>query len=180
MRIVLAEDDEVVRTQIQKTLECWGHEVLPAVDGEEAWELLSRHEAPVLITNWVMPKMDGMRLCEKVRTSSLPRYTYIIMLTAAHAKGDIVKGLEAGADDYLITPCDQSELRVRIRCGERIIELEEALTVRIQELEDSVTHVTKLCVACRSLIASPEEREGTLAGFPGAWHSLGSPLKGRF
>jgi DNA-binding response OmpR family regulator len=134
MKVVVAEDDAVARTLIQKTLQRWKYEVFPVTDGEEAWNIIRQHEAPMLITDLIMPKMDGLELCRRIRSSPLPGYTYIIVVTALNEKQDVIKGFEAGADDYLVKPFDTAELRARMRAGERIINLEKAMIAHQKEI----------------------------------------------
>ncbi|RLC24824.1 MAG: diguanylate cyclase response regulator [Deltaproteobacteria bacterium] len=125
MNILIAEDEPVSRHLLEVTLRKWGYEVTAARDGAEAWEILNRPEAPnLVISDWMMPKMDGLELCRRVRGDQKKEYTYIIILTGKGKKEDIVKGLNAGADDYVIKPFDREELKSRVGIGERIISLE--------------------------------------------------------
>jgi sigma-B regulation protein RsbU (phosphoserine phosphatase) len=135
MRILIAEDDVVSRRLLHKTLEKWGHEVLVAQDGRQAWEMLRENGAPLVIADWMMPEIDGVELCRKVRAAETPGYVYIILLTARGRKEDVVEGLEAGADDYVVKPFDREELRVRVRAGERIVRLEQTLMEQNEQLK---------------------------------------------
>lgn len=128
MKILIVEDEPITRRLLQFTLTRWGYEAMTAVDGREAWEVLQRSTSPSLvISDWMMPGMDGLELCSRIRSRERPGYTYLIILTGRDRKEDIVKGLEAGADDYLVKPFDQEELLCRIRIGERIINLERRI-----------------------------------------------------
>jgi signal transduction histidine kinase len=127
MKILIADDDSVSRRILQSYLEKWGYEVTAAHDGAEAWRLFEGSSFPMVITDWIMPEMDGSALLRRIRACQRPGYIYAILLTAKSQKEDIVEGMEAGADDFLTKPFDRDELRVRLRAGERIIRLEHHL-----------------------------------------------------
>lgn len=125
MRILLAEDDQISRKMIQKMLESSGHEVIPAEDGIEAQKRIREQRPRILLTDWEMPGMDGISLCRSLRADKDADYVYVIIVTSRDSKSDAIKGLEAGADDYIAKPVDPEELVARIRTGERILRLEE-------------------------------------------------------
>jgi two-component system, NtrC family, sensor kinase len=127
MKILIADDDAVSRRLLQTYLQKWGYEVTAARDGAEAWRLFEAGLFPMVITDWMMPEMDGSGLLRRIRASQRPGYVYAILLTAKSQKEDLVEGMEAGADDFLTKPFDRDELRVRLRAGERIIRLEHHL-----------------------------------------------------
>ena len=127
MKILIADDDSVSRRLLQNYLQKWGYEVTAAQDGAEAWRLFEGGLFPMVITDWMMPEMDGSGLLRRIRASQRPGYVYAILLTAKSQKEDLVEGMEAGADDFLTKPFDRDELRVRLRAGERIIRLEHHL-----------------------------------------------------
>ena len=127
MKILVADDEAVSRRLLQSYLQKWGHEVVVAGDGGEAWRLFEQSEFPIVITDWLMPEMDGLDLIRRIRGHSERGYVYTILLSAKSKKEDLVEGMEAGADDFLTKPFDRDELRVRLREGERIINLERAL-----------------------------------------------------
>ena len=128
MKILVAEDDAILRRLLQSHLEKWGHEVLTAQNGLDAWELFQRDpDIPIVITDWMMPKMDGVDLVRRIRASERPGYVYILLLTAKSQKEDLVEGMEAGADDFVTKPFERAELKVRLRAGERIVEMERRL-----------------------------------------------------
>ncbi len=127
MRILIAEDDPVSRRLLEHHLEKWGYEVTSACDGEEAWRSFEVGGFPLVITDWMMPGLDGPGLLQRIRESRQPGYVFAILLTAKSQKEDLLKGMEAGADDFLTKPFDRDELRVRLRAGERIIRLEQEL-----------------------------------------------------
>ena len=127
MKILLADDDKVTRIRLTAYLQGWGHDVRSAADGSEAWELFQREPCWVVISDWQMPGMNGVELVRCIRANAKPgNYVYIILLTSRSEKSDLVEGMEAGADDFVSKPFDKEELRVRIRAGERIIQLERA------------------------------------------------------
>lgn len=145
MEILIAEDDAVSRTILEAYLRRWGYEVQIAKDGTEAFEILNRESHPELaILDWMMPGMDGIELCRRVRASHFTQPTHIILLTARTSKADIVEGLGAGADDFVAKPFDREELRARVQVGARIIELERKLAERVQDLTEALRQVKRL------------------------------------
>jgi diguanylate cyclase (GGDEF)-like protein len=128
-RILIADDDPGTRRLLQKTLEHAGFEVIAVENGRSAVECLISKDGPRLaILDWLMPELDGLGVCREIRRHSEYPYIYIILLSARGSKKDIVRGLEAGADDYLTKPHDAEELKARLRAGERILKLEDKLT----------------------------------------------------
>ena len=129
MKVLIADDDAVSRRLLQSYLQKWGYDVTAGQNGAEAWRLFESGSFPVVITDWMMPEMDGVELVRRIRAGSAnrPGYVYAILLTAKSQKEDLVEGMEAGADDFLTKPFDRDELRVRLRAGERIILLEQSL-----------------------------------------------------
>ncbi len=135
MKILIADDDSISRRLLQRRLEKWGHEVVEASNGGEAWRLFNEQNFSIVITDWMMPVMDGVELIRKIRSFEHNSYVYCILLTAKRQKEDLVAGMEAGADDFLSKPFDAEELKVRLRAGERLVELENRLAQRNKELE---------------------------------------------
>ena len=130
MKILIAEDDAVSRKILESVLTKLGYQVMSVGSGSEAWDILNSESAPqIAILDWMMPGMDGVEVCSKVRQSEagIDHYTYIILLTAKSEKKDLITGMESGADDYILKPFDHHELGVRIRAGQRIIELQNQL-----------------------------------------------------
>jgi phosphoserine phosphatase RsbU/P len=124
MRILIADDDRMSLMMLKGTLEPWGFEVVVAHDGIAAWECIAGGEPPaVAIIDWMMPGLDGIELCRRVRTTVLRSPVYLILLTSRTSRQDLVAGLEAGADDYLGKPFDPDELRARIHVGQRTLRL---------------------------------------------------------
>ena len=146
MRILIAEDDPISRRLLQRTLEKWGYDVLAVEDGLEALEVITKEDIRLLISDWMMPRMDGPTLCRKIRERSTQKYVYILLLTARGQKEDIIQGLKAGADDYLTKPFDREELGVRVRAGERIVKLEEELIKKNEELQRLNEKLSKMAL----------------------------------
>lgn len=124
MEVLIAEDDYISRSLLKKMLVDMGHDVLDAENGEDAWALLQENPRQIVITDWMMPKMDGLEFCQKIRSASFDSYIYVIMLTAKDRKKDLVEVFESGADDYIPKPFDPEELRARVMTGIRVINLE--------------------------------------------------------
>ena len=136
MRILIAEDDAVSRTILLRSIEKLGHECLAAEDGGKAWDLYK--ETPgvdVVISDWMMPGVDGLELCRMVRGEERDEYTYFIFLTALGDREHLLMGLEAGADDYLSKPLDRDELQVRLISASRVTALHRRLAFQNLELE---------------------------------------------
>ena len=158
MRILIAEDDPVSRRMLEKTLLRWGYDVVVAVDGAQAWRALEGDDAPHLaVLDWMMPEIDGVEVCRRVRALGGIRSVYIILLTAKGRKEDTIQGLEGGADDYLTKPFDHGELKARVQVGVRVIDLQLALAERVRELEESLANVKLLqgllpiCSYCKKI-----------------------------
>ncbi|HHL71731.1 MAG TPA: fused response regulator/phosphatase [Bacteroidetes bacterium] len=137
-RVLVADDDNITRRLLQATLQKYGHDVTAVDTGDKAWDMLQDPMSPqLLILDWVMPGMDGPEIVRRLRESEMERYHYVILLTAKTQKDDVIKGLEAGADDFITKPFDKNELLFRLRAGERIIELENNLEERNWQLEST-------------------------------------------
>jgi sigma-B regulation protein RsbU (phosphoserine phosphatase) len=145
MRVLIADDDGVTREVLEEFLSQWGYEVVVANDGDGAWQLLQEQTAPhLIILDWLMPGISGLELCRKVRAAGHPSPAYIILLTVRTAREDIVRGLDAGADDYITKPFHREELRARIQCGVRILELQTGMAGKVRELEEALQCVKVL------------------------------------
>lgn len=135
MRILIADDETISRTLLRRSVEHLGHECTAAADGLEAWQKLQERDFDVLISDWMMPGMNGLELCRKVRESRQGAYLYFILLTALDGKDSFLEGMEAGADDYLTKPLDRDSLQARLIAAKRITSLHQQLVHQKAELE---------------------------------------------
>jgi two-component system cell cycle response regulator len=141
MKILVADDDPVSLRIMERTLEKGGYEVVTVDNGRQAAAELSKEDGPRLaLIDWMMPELDGPGVCRVVRARTHDAYVYIMLLTSKQLTEDVVKGLEAGADDYLTKPCHPSELKARLRTGLRILELEDKLVVAREDMRFKATH----------------------------------------
>jgi two-component system, cell cycle response regulator len=140
-RILIAEDDPISRRMLEAFLVKWGFQVMTAADGLEALRILEKQDAPTLaVLDWMMPGLEGPQVCQRVREHPDRPYVYILLLTARSQKGDLLRGLESGADDYLTKPFDAQELRARLHVGQRILDLQDGLIAAREELRFRATH----------------------------------------
>jgi len=140
MRILIAEDEGVSLLVLSSKLRELGHEVIEARDGNQAWALFQEGGARIIITDWMMPEMDGGELCELVRAQKDKAYTYIIVLTSLSGKGNFLEAMDAGADDFLTKPVDMDELAARLRVAERVL----ALQTEVQLMQ----RLLPICMYC--------------------------------
>jgi signal transduction histidine kinase len=127
MRILIAEDDTTSRMILAEVLAQLGHEVVTAVDGQEAWTIFNREHVPLVISDWMMPDLDGIELTRRIRAENRARYTYVILLTALGGKENYLEAMRAGADDFASKPLDSDQLHARLRVAERILGLQREL-----------------------------------------------------
>jgi two-component system cell cycle response regulator len=164
MKVLLADDDDFYRYSLRKSLDRWGYEVVTVSDGNEALSvLLSANPPSLAILDWMMPGLDGVTVCSRVRGQSKEPYIYIILITAKNQKRDLIAGLEAQADDYLIKPFDLEELRARLKSGKRIIDLQASLASKQRELNHRATHDALTGIWNRSAILDILHREADCA-----------------
>lgn len=135
MKVLIAEDDAVSRLTLRRAIEQLGHDVLVATDGTDAWELYRQQTVDVIVSDWLMPGMDGLDLCRRVRESQRETYTYFMLLTSLEGKQHFMQGMQAGADDYLTKPLDREELQVRLQVASRVTTLHHQLAEKTRELE---------------------------------------------
>jgi two-component system, cell cycle response regulator len=141
MKILIADDDSVSRRLMERMLQHSGYEVITAEDGRQAALELSKPGGPRLaLLDWIMPELDGPDVCREVRNRHDDSYIYIMLLTSKESSEDVVKGLEAGADDYLKKPCHPAELKARLHTGRRILQLEDKLVEAREEMRFKATH----------------------------------------
>jgi len=167
MRALIVDDDVSSRKPIEIFMRKLGYDLLTASNGEEAWDIWKREQPQLVVTDWLMPVMDGLTLCRKIRESEQGDYTYIIIVTSKSDNQDIVKGMEAGADDYLAKPIARDELLVRIKAGERVLNLQSKDVVifslaKLAEYRDNETgmHLERIRYYCREL-AESMDRSGS-------------------
>ncbi len=137
MRVLIAEDERITRTTLARQLARWGHEVVVAENGMEAWKTFCDGRFDIVLTDWEMPELSGVELVQRIRDRESPEYVYLVLLTSRSDKSDVISGIEAGADDFVSKPFDHGELRVRLLAGERVVRLERALKRQNLELRES-------------------------------------------
>jgi len=137
MKLLIVDDSMVTRRLLQSCLQKWQYEVEEAEDGAQAWQRFQQGDFPLVLTDWLMPEMDGLELIRRIREADRPGYVYIILLTAKSEKENLIAAMDAGADDFLAKPFDAGELRVRVREGERIIGLERKLAEQNRQLRET-------------------------------------------
>lgn len=158
--VLIAEDDPIFRRILESWLRRWDYRVSAMDNGLDAWNALQKEDAPqMVILDWMMPRMDGLELCRKIRSLGQRPYRYVLLLTAKDDKQDVVAGLDAGADDYLTKPFDVEELRARVRAGKRILELQQALIRAHGALEFEAAHDRLTTLWNRGAIVDALKRE---------------------
>ena len=161
MRALIADDDRGATAILAKSLGRWNFDVTVAHDGGTAWDLLAATEDPSLaILDWMMPTLDGLGLCRRIRQDPARAHMYVILLTGRDSRADLVAGLDAGADDYLIKPFDLEELRARVHVGIRVLTLQERLAARVIELRSALANV-KQPAACFRFAATASASAAT-------------------
>ncbi|HEY2343746.1 MAG TPA: response regulator [Chthoniobacteraceae bacterium] len=144
MKILIAEDDAIAAKVLRLTLQQFNYESVVARDGQEAWELFDREPFRVVVSDWMMPYVDGLEFCRKVRDRKQTLYTYFIMVTAAHTSNeDYTMAMDAGVDDFLTKPLDRQIIRTRLRVAERILRY----TTTLRQLED----IIPICAYCHKV-----------------------------
>ena len=164
MRVLIAEDDKISRRVLEASLNEWGYDVTAVSDGKEALGLLSGANPPRLVVlDWMMPGLEGVEVCRKIRERGEQPYVYVLLLSARTEKQDMLAGLKAGADDYLTKPFDTQELRARIFAGERILRLQDELISARDALQFQATHDALTGLLNRGAILRDVTRELTRA-----------------
>jgi len=158
MHLLIAEDDATSRLLLADIVKRWGYDVMVVVDGDAALASLQQADPPrLVILDWMMPGLEGPEVCRRVRATPNDTPPYLILLTAHGDKKSIVKGLEAGANDYISKPFDMEELRARLAVGRRVIDLQQALAQRIRDLQAALAHIKTLqgilpiCMHCHKI-----------------------------
>ena len=172
MRILVADDDRLTRKLLTHALEGCDFDVVTAEDGEAAWNALSDGQPTIAILDWMMPKIAGPELCRRIREQHVSGRVYVLLLTARGSRDDLLAGLGAGADDYVVKPFDRDELRARISVGVRVLGLQEKLAEQVAELQDALSKVRQLsgmlpiCSYCKR-IRSDQDYWETIETFVG-------------
>jgi sigma-B regulation protein RsbU (phosphoserine phosphatase) len=173
MRILIVDDEPVNRLVLTRTLSAWGHEVVVACDGVQAWELIQEEPFRMVVSDWMMPGMDGIELTRRIRRSPIGGYCYVLLLTARSGTAALVEGMGAGADDFVVKPFEVDELRARIRAGERVLQLESDLAEQNERLThayaDAKRDLEAAAAMQKALLPSPKL---TLAGLQPSWRFL--------
>jgi CheY-like chemotaxis protein len=136
MKVLIADDDAVSRYILREILQTLGYEVTACRDGSEAWERYLAGDFRLVISDWMMPKVDGLELCRRIRELNRPDYAYFILQTSLHERDDLLAGLEFGADNYLLKPFDSTDLKIRLKIASRVLALQgnvEALQRTVSE-----------------------------------------------
>ena len=158
--VLIAEDDPIFRRVLQSWFQKWEYHVTAVGNGADAWQALQEANAPQMaVLDWMMPGMDGIELCRKIRGYQQEPYRYVLLLTAKDDRQDVVTGLNAGADDYLTKPFDADELRARVRAGKRILELQQALVNARDKLQFEASHDALTALFNRAAILDFLQRE---------------------
>jgi sigma-B regulation protein RsbU (phosphoserine phosphatase) len=157
MKILIAEDEKISRKILEMTLIKASYDVVAVEDGLKALDSIQKDGPDILITDWMMPELDGLELCRRARALNLPSYVYIILLTSLTQKENIIQGLDAGANDYITKPFERTELLARVRAGERVILLEKSLRQKNKDLSEALAQVKQLrgllpiCMFCKKI-----------------------------
>jgi two-component system chemotaxis response regulator CheY len=140
VRVLVVEDDPVSLKILERMLTKAGYLVETASDGQQAWDSLQRSSVQLVISDWIMPRISGLELCQKIRKGGFSRYIYVVLVTSKDAKKDIITALNHGTDDYITKPVEYAELTARLRVGERVIRLEQELQREKEEARLQATH----------------------------------------
>lgn len=183
VQVLVAEDDRVTGEILTRTLRRWSYEATLVSDGAQAWAVLSDAAVPTLaILDWMMPEIDGPEVCRRVRAERPDANMYLLLVTAREGRSDVIAGLDAGADDYIIKPFDPEELRARVAVGVRVLGLQQKLAERVSELQAALTNVKQLrgllpiCSYCKRIRGDDQywqQVEGYIAAHSDAQFSHG-------
>lgn len=161
---------------VQVCLENWGYRVVSVTNGEEAWAELQKPDAPhIAILDWEMPLLDGLEVCRRVKEMEVENPSYVILLTSRDSKKDIVRGFDAGADDYMTKPFNDNELRARTRVAERLVRTQSSLSESVVELREALNQLeilgsgVEVCRGCQKILNK----------YDGEWHSFDDVLQKR-
>ena len=152
MRALIADDDRATALILQRSLAAWGFETVAASDGAEAWAMIQADPSIGLgILDWMMPQMEGPELCRRIRATPAHDHMYLLLVTNRDSRADLIDGLDAGADDYIVKPFNREELRARVSVGTRVLTLQQTLAERARQLlavETNLTRLSRLIPIC--------------------------------
>lgn len=158
MKILIAEDEFTTRMMVQVCLEKWGYRVDSVTNGEEAWARMQKNDAPqIAILDWEMPVLDGLEVCRRVKEMNVDNPPYVILLTSRDSQVDIIRGFDAGADDYMTKPFNDDELRARTRVAERLVRTQASLVDTVGELREALNQLemfesgVQVCRSCHKV-----------------------------
>jgi CheY-like chemotaxis protein len=158
VKILVAEDDPVTLHLLRRVLSRRGFEVVAASDGEQAWAILAGPDSPrMAVLDWVMPGLDGIEICSRVRRTPSTVPPYLLLCTALGNKADLIAGLQAGANDYVTKPFDADELFARLQVGMRVLDLQERMVAQVRRAEEALARVKQLqgmlpiCAYCKKI-----------------------------
>lgn len=146
MNILLAEDDQVTLKLLKTKIEQWGYNLQTAKNGLEAWSIIQQNTADIVITDWLMPLMDGLELCRNIRKMKTPHYIYLMIISSQDARKDIVEALSTGIDDFIVKPINIEELKVRIEIGTRVVGLEKELIKKLEFIEKNYYQTIRMFI----------------------------------
>jgi DNA-binding response OmpR family regulator len=144
MHVLIADDDRTSTAIVGTALSQWGFEVTTVWDGAAAWRALQTGSPPLAVLDWMMPGIDGLELCRRIRRDPAMVHTHVILLTSRKAGTDLVAGLDAGADDYLVKPFNREELRARVQVGARVVGIQRQLAEQVELLQRALTRVKQI------------------------------------
>ena len=153
-KILIVDDDSSTRNLLKIYLSQWGYDCTMAEDGSHGWQLYQQEDFDMVLTDWMMPGLQGPELCQKIRGADKKGYTYIIICTVKDNVKNIVEGIESGADDYVTKPFDRNELKVRITAGERVLRLEYTLEKNNERLQ---RNLTQAAISLESMLPAPTQ-----------------------
>ena len=146
MNILIAEDDQVTRELLKNKIEQWGYNVQTAENGQQAWNTIVRNNVDIVVSDWLMPVMDGLELCRQIRNMETSHYIYLIIVSSQDTRKDIVLGLSCGLDDFIVKPFNMEELKVRIEIGARIVGLEKELNKKYEFIEKNYFQTIRMFI----------------------------------
>lgn len=159
IKVLIADDDAPTRILLRAAISQWGYEVEEAADGEEAWHLIAQSDSPkIVILDWLMPKLDGVKICQRVK-NELTHAPYIIMLSQLSGTTNIVKGLEAGANEFLSKPFNMAELKSRLLVGKRIIQYQKSLAFYYHAMQELSGYLKNHAHSIEEFIACGSEKD---------------------